>query len=234
MANAIAIGEFIRAGIASGLAGVDGVKDVRGMGLMIGVELDRPCGELVQGRACPRAAHQRHRRQRGAPAAAARDEQSRGAASPGSTGAAHRRLPDGRRPPSRQPAEGYHAPLMQPVRHFLQFKDFSREEFEYLFERTRWIKEQFKRYERYWPLRGPHARDDLREAVHAHAAVVRGRHASARRRGDLPQHARHPARARRAGRGRGAGDLAHGGRRHDPHLRAGDHRAFRRAIRACR
>jgi len=38
------------------------------------------------------------------------------------------------------------------VRHFLQFKDFSREEFDYLFERTRWIKEQFKSYKRYWPL----------------------------------------------------------------------------------
>src|SRR5512146_2144513 len=38
------------------------------------------------------------------------------------------------------------------VRHFLQFKDFTREEFEYLFERTRIIKERFKRYEKYWPL----------------------------------------------------------------------------------
>jgi len=41
---------------------------------------------------------------------------------------------------------------MRPVRHFLQFKDFSREELEYLFERTRWIKQQFKSYRRYWPL----------------------------------------------------------------------------------
>ena len=41
---------------------------------------------------------------------------------------------------------------MAPVRHFLQFKDFSRAEFEHLFARTRWIKERFKRYERYWPL----------------------------------------------------------------------------------
>ena len=38
------------------------------------------------------------------------------------------------------------------VKHFLQFKDFTREEFEYLFERTRIIKERFKRYEKYWPL----------------------------------------------------------------------------------
>ena len=38
------------------------------------------------------------------------------------------------------------------VRHFLQFKDFSSQELEYLFARTKWIKEKFKRYERYWPL----------------------------------------------------------------------------------
>ena len=38
------------------------------------------------------------------------------------------------------------------VRHYLQFKDFSRAEYDYLFERTRWIKEQFKAYKRYWPL----------------------------------------------------------------------------------
>ena len=37
-------------------------------------------------------------------------------------------------------------------KHFLQFKDFSREEFDYLFERTRRIKEKFKSYQRYWPL----------------------------------------------------------------------------------
>ncbi len=38
------------------------------------------------------------------------------------------------------------------IKHFLQFRDFSRAEFEYLFERTRIIKERFKRYEKYWPL----------------------------------------------------------------------------------
>ncbi|MFN3595057.1 MAG: ornithine carbamoyltransferase, partial [Thiobacillaceae bacterium] len=37
-------------------------------------------------------------------------------------------------------------------RHFLQFKDFSRAEYEYLFARTRIIKERFKRYEPYHPL----------------------------------------------------------------------------------
>ncbi len=43
-------------------------------------------------------------------------------------------------------------PASAPIKHFLQFKDFTREEFEYLFERTRVIKERFKRYEKYWPL----------------------------------------------------------------------------------
>jgi ornithine carbamoyltransferase len=38
------------------------------------------------------------------------------------------------------------------VRHFLRFDDFSREEYEHLFARTKWIKAKFKSYERYWPL----------------------------------------------------------------------------------
>jgi ornithine carbamoyltransferase len=37
-------------------------------------------------------------------------------------------------------------------KHFLQFKDLAREELEHVFERTRWIKAKFKRYEQYWPL----------------------------------------------------------------------------------
>ena len=38
------------------------------------------------------------------------------------------------------------------LRHFLQFRDLSREEHAHLFARTRSIKDRFKRYERYWPL----------------------------------------------------------------------------------
>ena len=38
------------------------------------------------------------------------------------------------------------------LRHFLQFKDITREELDYLFERTRRIKKRFKSYQRYWPL----------------------------------------------------------------------------------
>jgi ornithine carbamoyltransferase len=37
-------------------------------------------------------------------------------------------------------------------KHFLQFKDLARDELEHVFERTRWIKAKFKRYEQYWPL----------------------------------------------------------------------------------
>ena len=42
------VGEAIRAGFRDALAGVQGVVDIRGMGLMIGIELDRPCGDLVK------------------------------------------------------------------------------------------------------------------------------------------------------------------------------------------
>jgi acetylornithine aminotransferase len=45
--NAARMGELVRSGLRDALAGVAGVVEVRGMGLMIGVELDRPCGELV-------------------------------------------------------------------------------------------------------------------------------------------------------------------------------------------
>jgi acetylornithine/N-succinyldiaminopimelate aminotransferase len=44
LANAAHVGDRIRAGIPK----LNGITDVRGMGLMIGVEFDRPCGELVK------------------------------------------------------------------------------------------------------------------------------------------------------------------------------------------
>ena len=40
----------------------------------------------------------------------------------------------------------------KPLRHFLEFKDLTREEFDYIFQRARWIKDKFKRYETYHPL----------------------------------------------------------------------------------
>ncbi len=47
MQNAAAIGDFIRTAMGERLSGAPGVKDIRGSGLMIGIELDQPCGELV-------------------------------------------------------------------------------------------------------------------------------------------------------------------------------------------
>ncbi|MBI5901027.1 MAG: aspartate aminotransferase family protein [Rhodocyclales bacterium] len=48
MARAIALGDAIRGGLRKALDGNPGVVDIRGDGLMIGVELDRPCGDLVK------------------------------------------------------------------------------------------------------------------------------------------------------------------------------------------
>ena len=47
MKNAERIGGILLAGLREALAGRPGVAEVRGHGLMIGVELDRPCGDLV-------------------------------------------------------------------------------------------------------------------------------------------------------------------------------------------
>jgi acetylornithine aminotransferase len=47
MENAARVGAILLAGLRESFAGHPGVVEVRGQGLMIGVELDRPCGELV-------------------------------------------------------------------------------------------------------------------------------------------------------------------------------------------
>ena len=41
---------------------------------------------------------------------------------------------------------------MNKIKHFLQFNDFQKEEIELLFNRVKWIKDQYKSYEKYWPL----------------------------------------------------------------------------------
>jgi acetylornithine/N-succinyldiaminopimelate aminotransferase len=48
LANAEKMGRAIHDGLKRELAGVSGVKEIRGLGLMLGVELDRPCGEIVK------------------------------------------------------------------------------------------------------------------------------------------------------------------------------------------
>ncbi|OZA31043.1 MAG: aspartate aminotransferase family protein [Hydrogenophilales bacterium 17-61-9] len=45
--NARLRGEAIRSGLRQALASVPGVVEIRGEGMMIGIELDRPCAELV-------------------------------------------------------------------------------------------------------------------------------------------------------------------------------------------
>ncbi|HRC38376.1 MAG TPA: aspartate aminotransferase family protein [Rubrivivax sp.] len=47
LAHAAAVGEVLRAGLVRELGSLAGVKDIRGAGLMIGIELDRPCGVLL-------------------------------------------------------------------------------------------------------------------------------------------------------------------------------------------
>ena len=47
LANAAAVGATLRDGLVRGLAGVKGVTEIRGQGLMIGIELERPCGVLL-------------------------------------------------------------------------------------------------------------------------------------------------------------------------------------------
>ena len=48
MQHAASLGDTIRNGFRTALLGVGGVKDIRGDGLMIGIELDRSCGDLVK------------------------------------------------------------------------------------------------------------------------------------------------------------------------------------------
>ena len=47
LANAATVGAALKAGLERELAGVRGVTDIRGQGLMLGIELDRPCGDIL-------------------------------------------------------------------------------------------------------------------------------------------------------------------------------------------
>src|SRR5690606_4076258 len=47
LANAAGVGAHLMAALQNALGAMPGVVDIRGQGLMIGVELDRPCGVLV-------------------------------------------------------------------------------------------------------------------------------------------------------------------------------------------
>src|SRR4029078_10801075 len=45
--NAAAVGKVLKDGLEEELAGTPGVVEVRGQGLMLGIELDRPCAALL-------------------------------------------------------------------------------------------------------------------------------------------------------------------------------------------
>ena len=47
MENAAKVGAHLKAGLEKALGGLPGIKEIRGQGLMIGVELDKPCGVLT-------------------------------------------------------------------------------------------------------------------------------------------------------------------------------------------
>jgi len=47
LANAAKVGDHLRAALARELAGEKGLKEIRGRGLMLGIELTVPCGELL-------------------------------------------------------------------------------------------------------------------------------------------------------------------------------------------
>jgi acetylornithine aminotransferase len=48
LAHADNLGQFIHQGFANALQDVAGVREIRGQGMMIGIELDKPCGDLVK------------------------------------------------------------------------------------------------------------------------------------------------------------------------------------------
>ena len=45
--NAVTVGAYLKTGLENALKGTPGVLEVRGQGLMLGIELEKPCGVLV-------------------------------------------------------------------------------------------------------------------------------------------------------------------------------------------
>jgi acetylornithine/N-succinyldiaminopimelate aminotransferase len=48
LAHAAKMGDYFKAELTKAFAGNPGIKEIRGQGLMIGIELTKPCGELVK------------------------------------------------------------------------------------------------------------------------------------------------------------------------------------------
>ena len=47
LGNAARVGAHLKAALTRELGSFPGVKDIRGQGLMLGIELDRPCGDIM-------------------------------------------------------------------------------------------------------------------------------------------------------------------------------------------
>lgn len=45
--HAASVGEYLKSALRTQLGGLEGVIDIRGQGLMIGIELNKPCGQLI-------------------------------------------------------------------------------------------------------------------------------------------------------------------------------------------
>ena len=116
------------------------------------------------------------------------------------------------------------------IRHYLQFRDLTADEYALPVRARRHHQEEVQGL-REAPAAGrPHAGDDLREGVDPHPRELRGRHVPAGRQRGAPDHRRQPAGPRRADRGQRQGHQPHGRPGDDPHLRADQDRALRRAF----
>ncbi|KAI1691126.1 aminotransferase class-III domain-containing protein [Ditylenchus destructor] len=118
LANATQVGAELKAALEQGLAGVPGFVEVRGRGLMLGIELARPCGVLLGQAAESGPADQRDRGLRRASAAGIDRQQRRGHRDRRASGAADQGLPHGAR--AMKPGDSL-------MRHYLQFKDLRAE-----------------------------------------------------------------------------------------------------------
>jgi hypothetical protein len=114
------------------------VIEIRGQGLMIGIELDRACGDLVKMALAEKMLIN-----------VTNDNVVRLLPPLVMTQADAELLTEKLARLIRTFWAERHA---RPVKHFLQFKDLTRAELEHLFLRTRVIKERFKRYQPYHPL----------------------------------------------------------------------------------
>jgi len=107
---------------------------------------------------------------------------------------------------------------MQAIKHFLQFQDLTRDEFEYIFARAKIIKARFKGYETYHPLMDRTlAMIFEKQSTRTRLSFEAGMHQLGGSAIYLNTRDTQLGRGEAGGRC-GAGDFAYGGYRDDPHL----------------